>query len=155
MATSSHIAFMKGSKEKKVGEIKVGDNLDIIKLPKQNNSNTSILKEESELIGMMVGDGSITYAKKGIGVHGKFTNSSEKIRKRFSYLWSKVTKGNTVYYPSKSGFNPKKIVGQLRLVGGNNWLRKIDIYNKDKTKRIPKRILNSSEIGRASCRERV
>jgi hypothetical protein len=36
-------------------------------------------------------------------------------------------------------------VGQLRLVSGNDWLRSIDIYNKDGTKRVPKRILNSSK----------
>ena len=145
IATANHVVFMKDNSEKKVKDIEVGDCLETIKLPEPlNKFNSLISKEEAELMGMMVGDGSITYSKKGIGVHGKFTNSSDKIRNRFSYLWSKVTGGHTVYYPSKSGFNPKKTVGRLRLVGGNNWLRKIDIYNEDRTKRIPKVILNSS-----------
>ena len=146
MATSSHVAFMEGSIEKKVSDINIGDNMEIINLPDPSfvNNKITISFEGAELMGMMVGDGSITYAEKGIAIHGKFTNSSIDIRKRFDDLWSKVTKGNTVYYPSRSGFNPKKIVGQLRLVGGNNWLRTLDIYNKDRTKRIPKVILNSS-----------
>ena len=145
MATSSHVAFLKGGLEKKVQDIETGDCLEAIKIPKPSNKlKYSILKEEAELIGMIVGDGSITYAKRGIGLHGKFANSSKTVREHFGRLWSNVTGGSTVYYPSKSGFNPEKIVGQLRLVGGNSWLRKIDIYNSDKTKRIPKIILNSS-----------
>jgi hypothetical protein len=36
------------------------------------------------------------------------------------------------------------------MVGGNDWLRKLDIYNTDKTKRVPRVILNSRpEIMRA------
>ncbi len=143
MATSSHVAFMAEGEEKKVGNIQIGEHLESVNLPTPAISNLLISQEEAEVMGMMVGDGSITYAKKGIGLHGKFTNSSEKIRKHFSYLWSKVTGGSTSYYPTKSGFNPENIVGQLRLSGGNNWLRKIDIYNLDRTKRVPKVILNS------------
>jgi len=145
MATSSHIAFMKDGVEKKTGEIDIDDQLDIIDLPNLNSRDdlVSVNEDEAELMGMMVGDGSITYANKGTGLNGKFTNSNIGIRERFDSLWKKITGGNTVYYPSRSGFNPDKIVGQLRLVAGNDWLRKIDIYNKDRTKRIPKIILNS------------
>ena len=145
MTTSSHVVFMEGGKEKKVGDIEVGNCLETIDLPQPLfAAQSSISQEEAELMGMIVGDGSITYAKEGKGLHGKFTNSSSEIRKYFSDLWSRVTGGTTVYYSSNSGFNPKKIVGQLILVGGNDWLRKIDIYNTDRTKRVPKVILNSS-----------
>ena len=132
-------------KKKKVEDIKAGDCLETIDLPQPLSVvQSSIFQEEAELMGMIVGDGSITYVKEGKGLHGKFTNSSSEIRKHFSDLWSRVTGGTTVYYPSKSGFNPQKIVGQLILVGGNDWLREIDIYNTDRTKRVPKMILNSS-----------
>ncbi|MBU2544894.1 GDP-mannose 4,6-dehydratase [Patescibacteria group bacterium] len=145
MATGSHVGFLKDNSEKEVRDMEVGDQLEVVRLPEPSNkANYLVSKEEAELIGVIVGDGSITYAKKGSGLHGKFTNSSETVREYFSHLWSDVTGGSTSYYPSKSGFNPKKIVGQLRLIGGNDWLRKIDIYNNDKTKRIPKIILNSS-----------
>lgn len=144
MATSSHVGFMDEGQEKEVGDMRIGDHMERIDLPNPSPGPTNhIAEHEAELLGMLVGDGSITYAKRGIGVHGKFTNSSAEIRDRFNYLWSRVTGGSTKYYPSRSGFNPEKIVGQLRLVGGSGWLRSIDIYNQDRTKRVPKVILNS------------
>lgn len=151
MATSSHVAFMESGDEKKTGDITIGDRLKIIELPRLSAGHPLLISEiEAELMGLIVGDGSITYAKKGTGLNAKFTNSSKEIRDRFDYLWRSVTGGRTVYYPSKSGFNPETIVGQLRLVGGSDWLRELDIYNQDKTKRVPKIILNSKpEIMRA------
>ena len=144
MATSSHVGFMEGGEEIEVGRMTVGDNLEIISLPNPSYRGPRFIGEkEAELLGMMVGDGCITYKKKGIGLHGKFTNSCPEIRDRFSSLWKTVTGGQTSYYPSKSGFNPENIVGQLRLNGGNEWLRSIDIYNCDRTKRVPKVILNA------------
>ncbi len=143
MSTSSHVAFMDGGKEQETADIKVGDKMEVINLPDSPQKNY-VSEEEAELMGMMVGDGSITYAKKGLAVKAKFTNSSPTLRARFDFLWGRVTGGRTSYYPTRSGFNPEKIVGQLGLAGGNDWLRKIDIYNKDRAKRIPKVILNSS-----------
>ncbi len=145
MATSSHVVFMKGGEEKETGNIAIGDCIDSIDLPKPDTQSRQLpnSEEEAELMGMMVGDGSATYATKGIGVHAKFTNSDPLLRQHFDMLWKKVTGGHTLYYPSRSGFNQKNIVGQLQLAGGNNWLRSIDIYNKDKTKRVPKVILNA------------
>lgn len=144
MATSSHVGFMEGGEEKETGGMVIGDRLEIIDLPEPSHHCARVItEEEAELLGMMVGDGSITYAKRGIGVHGKFTNSCPNMRGRFDYLWSKVTSGTTRYHPSRSGFNPLKIVGQLVLNGGSFWLRSADIYNRDRTKRVPKVILNS------------
>lgn len=145
MATSSHIAFMKDGEEKEIGKIEVGDKIEVIEFPKQENYVSNISTEEAELMGLMVGDGSISYVKNSTSVKGKFTNSSEEIREKFDSLWRKVTGGQTLYYPSKSGFDKGKIVGQLGLSGGNDWLRNLDIYNKDKKKRVPKVILNSSK----------
>lgn len=145
MATGNHVAFMADGNEKETKDIEVGDWLETIDLPEATGSADRIVSvEEAELMGMMVGDGSFTHEKHGIGIHGKFTNSSFKMRTRFDYLWHHVTGGKTTYYPTRSGFNPDKIVGQLGLAGGNEWLRKLDIYNQDRTKRIPKVILNSS-----------
>lgn|GEM_PF-90713 len=144
MATASHVAFMEQGIEKEVGNITVGDRLETINLPPVSTSSCVISEREAELMGMMVGDGSITYAKKGIGLSGKFTNSSCEIRNHFTSLWKLVTGGTTVYYPSESGFKNGKIVGQLRLAGGNDWLRNLDIYNRDRTKRVPRSVLNAS-----------
>lgn len=141
-ATGNHVVFLE-NEEKKTSDIKIGDKIENIELPISNNTTTKVTKEEAELLGMMVGDGSITFAKKGTGVGGKFTNSNLLYRKKFSNLWNIVTQGNTKYNESRSGFKPENIVGQLRLNGNNNWLRKCNIYNKDHTKRVPKIILNS------------
>ncbi|MFA5304264.1 MAG: GDP-mannose 4,6-dehydratase [Candidatus Omnitrophota bacterium] len=145
MATAEHVVFMDNNLGKEVKNINLEDRVENIELPKSAGlSGYLTSKEEAELMGMMVGDGSITYSEKGTGVHGKFTNSSDEVRERFNSLWKKITGGHTVYYPNRSGFNPERIVGQLILAGGNDWLRKIDIYNNDRTKRIPKVILNST-----------
>ena len=144
MATGSHVAFMEGGEEKETSKIAVGEKLELIDLPRAPETGSRPMpEEEAELLGMMVGDGSFTHAKSGIGLHGKFTNSCPNMRERFSDLWSKVTGGATKYYPTRSGFNPDKVVGQLGLSGGSDWLRASDIYNLDRTKRVPKAVLNA------------
>jgi len=143
MATSSHVAFMEGGREKETKDIIVGDRMETVRLPESSPTGNAMTEEEAELLGMMVGDGCITTAKRGIGVHGKFTNSCPDMRSRFDRLWSSVTGGTTKYHPSRSGFNPQNVVGQLQLVGGSSWLRSIDIYNLDRTKRVPKAIFNA------------
>jgi GDPmannose 4,6-dehydratase len=144
MATSSHIAFLKGGVEKEIGELEVGDCLEGVDLPVPAMPH-SLSRHEAELIGMMVGDGSITYAKKGISLSAKFTNSNPEVRNHFKALWESVTGGTTRFHPSRSGFNPDKLVGQISLAGGQGWLRNLDIYTKDHKKRIPKRILNATK----------
>lgn len=143
MATSSHVAFLEGGVEKETGDLEVGDRLEAVDLPVPAVRNP-LSQEEAELIGMMVGDGSITYAKRGIGLSAKFTNSDPDIRNHFKALWESVTGGTTKFNPTLSGFNPDRLVGQLALISGNDWLRSLDIYSKDHKKRIPKRILNAT-----------
>lgn len=144
MATSSHVGFMEGGAEKEVRKMSVGDRLEVITLPNPPRCAKLISSEEAELMGMMVGDGSYTHAKRGVGIHGKMTNSSPEFRDRFTNLWSKVTEGRVTYYPTRSGFDPERVAGQLSLSGGSDWLRNLDMYNKDRTKRIPRAILNSN-----------
>jgi GDPmannose 4,6-dehydratase len=138
-------AFMESGSEKQVQDIRTGDKVEVIELPLATQTSNNVSEGEAELLGMMVADGSITYAKRGTGIHGKFTKTSQVIKDRFSKLWHKVTNGTTVYCIPHSGFNPEKIVGQLRLNGGNDWLRSIDIYTDDKKKRVPKCVLNAPE----------
>jgi GDPmannose 4,6-dehydratase len=149
MATDNHVVFLEGGKEKETKNLKKGDCTESIALPSETPCY-SIGEDEAELIGLLVGDGSTTKSKRGIGIHGKFTNSSPVYRKHFDDLWRNVTGGTTRYYPTKSGFNPKKIVGQLSLVGGNDWLRSLDMYTSSRHKRIPKSILNASKSAQSS-----
>jgi hypothetical protein len=144
LATCSHVAFLEDGVEKETGGLEVGDRLETVDLPVPV-ARHSVSSAEAELIGMMVGDGSITYAKKGIGLSAKFTNSNPEIRNYFKVLWQSVTGGKTGFNPSRSGFNPDRPVGQLTLVSGNDWLRGLDMYTKDHKKRVPKRILNATK----------
>ncbi|MBU4208711.1 MAG: hypothetical protein KKD12_03395 [Proteobacteria bacterium] len=63
MATSSHVGFMEGGDEKKVGDMIIGDCLEVIDFPECGPTfygTRRITEEEAELMGMMVGDGSFT-----------------------------------------------------------------------------------------------
>jgi len=141
MATSSHVVFMADGTEKETGDIQINDNLATIDLPDNSQENNTSL-EEAELLGMMVGDGSISYYENK-SIKGCFTNKSQKLKDRFVHLITVVTGGCTKFQNTLSGFTGQP-VGQLRINGANDWLRFIDIYNKDHTKRVPKRILNAS-----------
>jgi GDPmannose 4,6-dehydratase len=65
----------------------------------------------------------------------------------------------SAFNPSKSGFDPKKLVGQVLLTGIPLWLRAIKLYNDERTvfghltKRVPWQVLNAKpEIMRAFLR---
>lgn len=141
-ATGSHVVFTEND-EVETSRIKIGDRLKNIELPKNKNKTNECSMNEAALIGMMVADGSITYSKKGIGVSSKFTKNNPVIRKKFSKLWNSVTGGCCRLQINKSPFNGKNVY-QLCLTGGSDWLRSIDLYTKDKHKKIPKIILNST-----------
>ena len=142
-ATGSHVVFMEDGSEKETKDIFIGDKLEKISLPKTEwemaTSKVPTFCEEAEMLGMLVGDGYIPLNGNG----AKFTNSDEKLRARFAELWGKVAGGKTSYYPSKSGFNPNKVVGYLGLSGNSDYLRSLDLYTSDRKKRVPKKILNA------------
>lgn len=139
VATSNHVGFFDGGEEKEFGEVVIGDKVETVDLPVSLGLSTLVSLEEAELLGLLVGDGTATKDFKTI----QFINSSDKLRKRCDYLWKFCTGGVSLYYPSKSGYSDK-IVGRLDLYKGGDWLSKFEIYNKDRKKRVPKEILNSS-----------
>lgn len=139
--SNDHKCFLEGMKEVKAEDICIGDKIEKIQYP-DINQNKNITLEESELLGMLVGDGTTSS-------NYTFTNSDVLLRDRFNYLWSKCTNGNSKYYPSISGFTGN-IVGRLDLSGGQEWLKKYSIYTScvdvfgHKYKKIPYQILNST-----------
>ena len=143
-ATGSHVVFMEDGSEKETKDIVVGDKLEKISLPKTEwemaTAKIPNFCEEAEMLGMLVGDGYVPSNGNG----AKFINSDEKLRNRFTELWSKVAGGKVNYYPSKSGFNPENTVGYLGLSGNNSYLRSLDLYTSDRKKRVPKKVLNAS-----------
>ena len=145
LATGSHVAFLK-DREEKTENIKIGNKFEVISLPKNNYKFTNITLEEAELIGMLVADGYFDKNREKT-IRGKFTKNDKDIQKRFRELWCIVT-GDTNELKSQeteSGFKKGNYVTQIIFSSKCENLLKYNIYNKDRTKRIPIQILNSSE----------
>jgi GDPmannose 4,6-dehydratase len=145
LATGTHKIIMADNSEKNLENIIIGDKVKVSDFPPSCiNNKDNITDYEAEFIGLIVGDGDINKSN-----HIRFGNSSQELRNYITELWKKICKKNNkeyiipTYYPEKSGFNPNKIVGRLSFLG--TWfLKRTDVYNIDKTKRIPQYILNSS-----------
>lgn len=145
MATNTHNIIMDDNTEKEVQNILLKDCVKLVTLPNTYNNENNIDDYEAEFIGMIVGDGYIN--ERNII---RFINSDENIRNYCIELFEKIcTKYNKeckhYYYPSKSGFNSEKIVGYINFTSSSWFLKKTDVYNDDKTKRIPKFILNTTK----------
>ena len=145
MATNTHHIIMDDGTEKEIQNIEIDDKVKLVNLPINYNLNT-IEDFEAEFIGMIIGDGYINPTEKTI----RFINSDEKMREYnmdlFKQICAKYGKEyKSRYYPSKSGFNPEKIVGYIDYSNAVWFLDRQDAYNEDKTKRVPKQILNASK----------
>ena len=105
--------------------------------------NNKINEYEAEFLGLVVGDG---YFSKSL----RFTNKSEELHNYVIDLWEKIGKLNNKectyrIFESRSGFNPNEVIFQSDLHGFNDFLKKYEIYNEDKSKRVPVIILNSPQ----------
>ena len=145
MATNTHNIIMDDNTEKEVQNILLEDCVKLVTLPNTYNNENEIDDYEAEFIGMIVGDGYIN--ERNII---RFINSDENIRNYCIELFEKICKKHNkecthYYYPSKSGFNREKIVGYINFTSSSWFLKKSDVYNEDKTKRIPKFILNTTK----------
>ena len=145
MATNTHNIIMDDNSEKEVQNIMLEDRVKLVNLPDSYNFENNINDFEAVFIGMIVGDGYIS--EKNII---RFINSDEIIRNYCIELFEKICKKYNkeckhYYYPSKSGFNREKIVEYINFTSASWYLKRSDIYNEDKTKRIPKIILNANK----------
>ena len=112
--------------------------------PKMEFMCNSLTLEESELIGLMVGDGNIS--KSTIRFTNKDINKINYVRD----LWKHICEHNNkecsfVIKTIKSGFDKSKEIYQIGLQGFADFFRKYKIYNEDKTKKIPFQIFNSTK----------
>ena len=103
-----------------------------------------ISMDEAEFLGLMVGDGYVN-SNKSI----QFTNKNINLIEQVKILWDKIGKYNNKDTNSRirnstSGFTNKNDINQIYLTGFNEFFIKYEIYNKDKTKKVPYQILNSS-----------
>ena len=110
--------------------------------PKRTFMLNPLTCDESELLGFMVGDGNMSKSQI------RFTNKDIKKIHYVRDLWIKVCKYNDikdtyVIKTIKSGFNKTKIIYQIQLQGFIDFFRKYQMYNEDKTKRIPYQLFNT------------
>ncbi len=139
--TADHVMFLEDG-EVPSKEVVVGDRMLRAKMPPTPSFSGCGL-EMAWMLGAFVGDGSATKSGKG-HFHAKFTNSDERLRGQFAEVWERQTLGATKYYPSTSGFVPKKIVGALALNGAPSFMEWLfeECYTAEGYKRVPKIVLN-------------
>ena len=143
IATNTHNIIMDDDSEKEIQHIELNDKVKIVNLP-LNNLDNNLSDFECEFIGMIAGDG---YVNEENNI--RFINSSEEIRNYCISLFEKICNkyGKELkwkYYPSRSGFNREKIVGYIDFINSRWFINRKDLYNEDRTKRIPKNILNTT-----------
>jgi GDP-D-mannose dehydratase len=138
--TTNHHSLLTENEEKiKCKNINVSDYLLHKKFP-ENEIYASVTEDESLFLGLMVGDGHISEDGSG-----RLTNNDDVIIKLVTTLWKNIALGNVRIreYNSEQSYGKQT---QINFKGGNNYLKYIrkEIYSKDKYKKIPDRILNSS-----------
>jgi len=148
MVTAHHQMVYSDDRVVKASEIVRGDKLKLAsRMPKPMNW-VVLTKEVAEFLGLMTADG---YVPRDEGTL-QFTNNDRELQKRVVELWSRLFMGSTHSWEAPSGWDKKKLVGQLNLNGGRllrNWFRS-QLYLKDGSKRVPSLVLNASpEIQRA------
>lgn len=144
LATDTHPIIMEDNSEKEVKDIQLGDKVKLTKYPEQINNNQELSIEEATMYGLIVGDGYVKIKRDCF----RIINSDLKIQEYCKDAWKKICKKYNYeykyyYYPSKSGFNPNKLVGYIDFKN-NNWISREQFYDEYKHKRVPKIILNSS-----------
>ena len=101
----------------------------------------TLISEEAEFLGLMVGDGNIS------GSVARFTNKNIDLINHAIALWKTICEQNSHPFSYnlrtiKSGFNKEVDIYQVALCGFAGFFRKYKLYNEDKTKRVPYQILN-------------
>lgn len=122
----------------KAKNVEIGNRLLHGKFPIAKEIST-LSKEEALFLGMVVGDGFIS--ERG---DGYFSNNNQEIRELLSKLWLILSLGSVTTRWFKTEYGE---TNQVRLNGNRKYLNFIryEIYTKDGFKKIPDRILNSSQ----------
>ncbi len=139
MATGSHECIMEDGAEKNFEDIVLGDKVHIIDYPTVETIEFDMTEAEAELIGFVVGDGSI---KEGRQL--QLTGKHKLELARYEEIWLALNPKNTVHYwETKSAFSDN-IIWQLRLNNAANFIKKYKFYDEFHKKQIPFQILNAS-----------
>lgn len=136
-ATSDHVVICPNG-EKPSSEFKVGDDLVLASLPEYEN-RTVLTIEEAWFLGIMTADGSVSDRR------ARLSNLDTDILAKAKKCWESITAGYVTSSNSTCALSGNPI-GVLDFRGASDYVRLLrsELYNEDKSKRIPARILNSS-----------
>src|SRR5581483_4226895 len=128
-ATSSHVAMLEGGCERTVGELSIGDRLEACAYPQVDQACTALSESQAEFLGLLASDGWVSKD----GGHLKITSASADVRQAVIELWHSVGGRGSTFNPSVSGFDSRKMIGQVVLSGMPAWLKQISLYNDELT----------------------
>jgi GDP-D-mannose dehydratase/DNA-binding transcriptional regulator WhiA len=138
MATGSHECIMEDGSEKNFEDIELGDKVNIIDYPTFDTIEFDISEVEAELIGFVVGDGSIKENRQ-LQLTGKHKSELEY----YEAIWCGLNPQNTVHYwETKSSFSDS-MVWQVRLNNARLFIQKYRFYDEYHKKQVPFQILNA------------
>jgi GDPmannose 4,6-dehydratase len=141
LATGSHVCIMENEAEKAFKDIKIGDKVNIIEYPSVKTEDFDITEAEAELIGFIVGDGSIKEGRQ-IQITGKDRVALEY----YASIWEALLPNNTTHYwQTKSGFNTENLIWQARLNNASSFIKKYRFYDSNHKKCVPFQILNADK----------
>ena len=150
-ATAHHRMLDAEREQVRADELDEGDRLALCDEFPEPPLWTVVSDEMAEFLGLMVADGWVERAAKGIC----FTNNDAELRRRVAELWSRLFVGTSHEWEGRSGFNPDAVVGKLNLTGATGaraWLRE-QLYTKTGHKQVPPLVLNAdTEVWRAFLR---
>lgn len=141
LATDSHVCIMADKTEKEFKDIEIGDKVNIIEYPETVSENFEISEKEAELLGFIIGDGSVKEGRQ-LQITGKDRSSLEY----YTQIWESLHPNNSGYYwQTKSGFNTENLIWQVRLNNATTFIKKYQFYDKNHKKCVPFQILNSNK----------
>lgn len=138
--TNHHNLLDNNSKKIKNRDIKKGTNLLHKNFP--TNTNKCVVSEDEALfLGIMTGDGYVNNRK------ARIINNNKDILKTTALLWIRVSGGSVSKTHSYKGVGNYGTTTYIDLNGNSNYskLLRNEIYSIDGFKKIPDRILNSSQ----------
>ncbi len=141
LATGSHACIMADESEKEFKDIQIGDKVNIIDYPEIVSENFEISEKEAELLGFIVGDGSVKEGRQ-LQITGKDRSSLEY----YTNIWESLHSNNSGHYwQTKSGFNTENLIWQVRLNNASTFIKKYKFYDANHKKCVPFQILNSNK----------
>jgi GDPmannose 4,6-dehydratase len=138
-STPDHVVFTPES-EKPATEFLAGDQLVLAAQP-QPTWLTTMTEDEAWLLGILTAEGSVTATG-----HGRVVCGDDAVLAQTAVCWERVTAGTARKHKgSKSAFSDTWTPA-LTLRGARPYLLMLrrELYNRDGSKRVPKRILNAS-----------